>query len=222
MTFGPRAVCFDLDGTIIASEELLHETRRNVTLEYGGRWTDDAVAAMMGMNTREWSEFMHDELGLPLPRERIVEEVERRITTRYRSGLPLIDGAVDAVRRCAELWPLALASGSTHKLIELVLRLSGLEPCFSVVASADDVARGKPSPDVYLRAAALLHVAPPDAVAVEDSRSGILSAADAGMAVIAVPNPTYPPPDEALARASKVLVTIRDLTPDVVRDAAKR
>jgi HAD superfamily hydrolase (TIGR01509 family) len=215
-------VCFDLDGTLITSEELLHETRRRITVEYGGHWTDDAVAAMMGMNSREWSEFMRDELGVPLLPERIVAEVERRIAAVYRQNLPLIDGAVDTVRRCAEIWPLALVSGSTPTLIELVLQRSGLKPCFKVVVSADEVERGKPAPDVYLRAASSLEVEPSNAIAVEDSRSGILSAVAAGMHVVAVPNPTYPPPPEALARAATVLSSIRDLTPDVVRHAAAR
>jgi HAD superfamily hydrolase (TIGR01509 family) len=175
---------------------------------------------MMGMNTSEWSEYMHDELDVCLPPEKIVEAVERRITEIYRRNLPLIEGAVEAVQRCADIWPLGLVSGSTHRLMGLVLELSGLGPCFRVTVSADEVEHGKPAPDVYLRAVSLLNVAPPDAVAIEDSRSGILSAVTAGMRVIAIPNPTYPPAHDALARAAKVLPSIRELTPDLIRDAA--
>jgi beta-phosphoglucomutase-like phosphatase (HAD superfamily) len=120
------------------------------------------------------------------------------------------------VRRLAERWPLGLASSSNRELIEAALAASGLAPLFRATVSSEEVARGKPAPDVYLEAARRLGVSPDRTAAIEDSRSGILSAKAAGMRVVAVPNPQFPPDEETLADADAVLDSIRDLTPAVI------
>jgi HAD superfamily hydrolase (TIGR01509 family) len=134
----------------------------------------------------------------------------------YREHLPLIDGAADAVRRLAGRWPLGLASSSNRPLIDLALERSGLAPLFRATVSSEEVPRGKPSPDVYVEAARRLGVAPERIAAVEDSHSGIRSARAAGMRVIAVPNPAFPPGDEALAEAHVVLPSVAALDPATV------
>jgi HAD superfamily hydrolase (TIGR01509 family) len=211
-----EAVVFDLDGVLLDSEELWDEVREGLARERNGRWSDSAQADMMGMSSTEWSTYMHDVVGLEEPPEEINREVVRRMLDRYAERLPLIDGAVAAVRRLADEWPLGLASSSNRELIDRALEVSGLAPCFRATASSEEVARGKPAPDVYLEAARRLDVEPHRAAAVEDSHGGIRSARAAGMRVIATPNPSYPPDEEALALADIRLRSIDELVPGVV------
>src|SRR5206468_7888946 len=105
---------------------------------------------------------------------------------------------------------------SNPELIEVVLRVSGLDSLIEVAVSSQMVARGKPAPDVYLEAASRLGVDPARCAAVEDSHNGIRSAHAAGMRVVAIPNAHFPPDEEALAAADVVLRTIDELTPAVV------
>ena len=93
----------------------------------------------------------------------------RRLVARYRDRLPLLPGAVEAVRRLAERWPLGLASSSNRPVIDAVLDLAGLESLFRVTVSSEEVGGGKPAPDVYLEAARRLGVEPGRSAAVEDS-----------------------------------------------------
>ena len=211
-----EAVIFDLDGVILDSEELWDEVREALARERGGRWHERAQEDMMGMSSREWSVYMHEQIGLPEPPEEINREVVRRMLERYRGELPLIPGAVETVERLAARWPLGLASSSNRELIDAALEASGLARHFRVTVSSEEVARGKPAPDVYLEAARRLEVAPEHCAAVEDSQNGIRSAKAAGMRVIAIPNRRFPPGEDALAEADVVLDSIAELTPEVV------
>jgi HAD superfamily hydrolase (TIGR01509 family) len=212
-----EAVVFDLDGVIVDSEHVWDEVRQRLAEERGGRWHDQASRDMMGMSSHEWSLYMHDVIGLAEPPEEINAEVVRRLVAVYREELPLLPGAVEAVEALAARWPLGLASSSNRELIDLVLRVSGLERLFATTVSSEEVARGKPAPDVYLEAARRLDVPAERCAAVEDSENGILSAKAAGMRVIAIPNPQYPPADDALAAADLVLPTVADLTPSAIQ-----
>jgi HAD superfamily hydrolase (TIGR01509 family) len=176
---------------------------------------------MMGMSSTEWSRYMHKVVGLPEPPEEINREVVRRMLARYSEHLPLIDGAVGAVKRLAARWPLGVASSSNRKLIDHVLELSGLAPCFKVTVSSEEVERGKPAPDVYLEAARRLGAEPSRTVAIEDSASGIRSAHAAGMHLVAIPNRAFPPPADVLALANVVLASIKELDPEVVREVER-
>jgi HAD superfamily hydrolase (TIGR01509 family) len=217
---GIRAVIFDLDGVLIDSEERWARAKEALVRETGGHWKPEAAHAMLGMSSTEWSRYLHDELGVPLAPEQINEAVVARMLEDYRRELPLIEGARDAVLRLAERWPLALASSSNREVIDVVLEAAGLADAFSVTVSSEEVARGKPAPDVYLEAAARLGVAPSEAAAIEDSTSGLLSAHAAGMAVVAIPNPAFPPSEEALAVADVVLDSIVELTPATIESLA--
>lgn len=211
-----EAVVFDMDGVLVDSEQIWDDVREELARERGGRWHERAQGDMMGMSAPEWSAYMHEVIGLSeLPGE-IDAEVVRRMAGRYRDGLPLIPGAVEAVRRVAARWPLGLASSSNRTLIELVLETAELSSLFRVVVSSEEVARGKPAPDVYLEAVGRLGVEASRAVAIEDSHNGILSAHAAGMRVIAVPNPHFPPRAEALAAADLVLDSIAQLHPSAI------
>jgi HAD superfamily hydrolase (TIGR01509 family) len=217
-----EAVVFDLDGLLLDTEQVWDEVREALTRERGGRWHDRAQADMMGMSSTEWSSYMHESLGLAEPPEELNRLVVERMQERYREQLPLVDGAVDAVRRIGERWPLGLASSSNRELIDLALELMGVADLFSATVSSEEVERGKPAPDVYLEAARRLDVAPERVVAVEDSAAGIRSATAAGMRVIAIPNPHFPPPDDVLGLADVVLDSLADLTPDAVESASSR
>jgi HAD superfamily hydrolase (TIGR01509 family) len=138
----------------------------------------------------------------------------------YREELPLLPGASEAVRALAARWPLGLASSANREVIDLVLELAGFGDAFRVTVSSEEVERGKPAPDVYLAAARGLGVEPAGCVAIEDSSSGLRAADAAGMTVIAVPNPHYPPVPEALALASASVATVGEVTPELVEDAA--
>jgi HAD superfamily hydrolase (TIGR01509 family) len=172
---------------------------------------------MMGMSSPEWSAYMHDEIGLEESPEEINDEVVRRMLVRYRESLPLLDGAVDAVHRLAPAFTLAVASSSNRPLIEAVLETAGIADLFAVTVSSEEVARGKPAPDVYLEAARRLGVEPARSAAIEDSSNGIRSAHTAGMRVLALPNAHYPPAPDALALADVVLTSPAELTPELVR-----
>jgi HAD superfamily hydrolase (TIGR01509 family) len=159
---------------------------------------------------------MRDELLVPLEPAAISDAVVERLARRYRARLPLIDGASEAVERIAARWPLALASSSNPSIIELVLAESGLARHFAFAVSSEDAGRGKPAPDVYLVAAQALGIPPDRAAAVEDSANGIRAARAAGMRVVAIPNPHFPPGEDALDAADVVLGSIAELTPAVI------
>jgi HAD superfamily hydrolase (TIGR01509 family) len=211
-----EAVVFDLDGVLLDTEELWDEARRELAAERGGRWPEDAQQAMMGMSSPEWSRYMHDVVGLAEPPEEISAEVVAGLERLYRERLPLLDGAVEAVRRIGSRWPLGIASSSNRPLIDLFLELTGTGDLFRATVSSEEVARGKPAPDVYLEAARRLGVPPTSCTAVEDSENGIRSAASAGMRVVAIPNSVFPPSDEALERADAILASLGELTPEAL------
>ena len=217
-----EAVVFDLDGVILDSEPIWDAVRQELVRDWGGRYSPDAQRTMMGMNSGEWSRYMHERLGLRQSPEEIKAEVVRRMLERYRIHLPLVDGAVAAVRRLAGRFSLAVASSSNRPLIDAVLGLAGIADCFRVTVSAEEVGRGKPAPDVYLEAARQLGVLPARCAAVEDSGNGILAAHAAGMRVFVLPNPHYPPPPETLRLADEVLVALNELTADRFQAPAGR
>jgi HAD superfamily hydrolase (TIGR01509 family) len=216
---GPDAVVLDLDGVLVDSEEAWDEARRELVAERGGEWKDGATHAMLGMSSHEWSAYVRDELGVDMTPEEISDAVVERLIAGYRRGLPLLPGAVEAVRALAARWPLGLASSSNAPVIALVLKESGLDAAIRAWVSSEEVGRGKPAPDVYLEAARRLGVEPARCVAVEDSSNGLRAAAAARMAVVAVPMRAFPPAPDALALAAVTVDGIADVTPDVVERA---
>jgi HAD superfamily hydrolase (TIGR01509 family) len=200
-----EAVVFDLDGVIVDSEHLWDEVREKLARERGGRWHERAQADMMGMSAPEWSRYVRERVGVDLEPEAIDAEVVRRLLAHYREGLPLIPGAVAAVRRLGARWPIGLASSSNREVIDAVLEATSLVEVIRVSVSSEEVARGKPAPDVYLEAVRRLGVAPARAAAVEDSSNGLRSARAAGLRLVAVPHPRFPPDPDALALADVVL-----------------
>ena len=175
----------------------------------------------MGMSSPEWSRYLHDKLGVSLAPQEINDEVVSIVLERYRHDLPLLPGAVRTVRRLAARWPLGLASSANRPVIDTVLETAGLADSFSATVSGEEVARGKPAPDVYLAAVRKLGVEATQAAAVEDSTNGLRAAAAAEMVVIAAPNHDYPPEPDALALAALVIGSLDELTPEAIEAAAR-
>jgi HAD superfamily hydrolase (TIGR01509 family) len=207
-----RAVVFDLDGVLLDSEQLWDQARREVAIGHGGHWRADATAAMLGMSSVEWSEYMREVLGVDLAPDQIVDLVVANLLEHYQHRLPLIPGAVEAVRRIGRRWPLALASSAGRPVIDMVLAVAGLQHEFQATVSSEEVPRGKPAPDVYLEAAVRLGQSPRACAAVEDSANGIRSAVAAGLRVVAIPNRDYPPSASVLAQAQAVIGSLAELT----------
>jgi HAD superfamily hydrolase (TIGR01509 family) len=203
------AVIFDLDGVLLDSETIWDAARRTLVESEGGTWKPEATRVMMGMSAPEWSIYLHDELGLDsLTPQEISNRVALAVENRYQAALPLLPGAREVVHRVGERWPLGLASSSNRTIIERFLDTSGLRAGFAATVSSEEVSHGKPSPDVYLAAAAALHVDPHTCVSIEDSTNGIRAGVAANTAVVAVPNQHFPPTADSLALAAIVKATL--------------
>jgi HAD superfamily hydrolase (TIGR01509 family) len=215
-----RAVILDLDGVVVDSEIWWREVREEMLAEAGRTWTEADQAAVMGRNTRQWAEVMVQRHGLGGDPEAVASEVVRRMMRRYRErGAPTIEGAVPAVRALAERHPLAIASSAPRELIAVALEAAGLLGTFEVVVSSDEVAAGKPAPDVYRLAARRLALRPSDCVVVEDTLNGVLAAREAGMPAVLVPNLAVPPAPGAREAATVVLDRLAALDPDALLEA---
>jgi beta-phosphoglucomutase-like phosphatase (HAD superfamily) len=214
-----QSVIFDLDGTLVETEQIWRDVRREFVTAQGGRWNAGAAAAMIGMRTGEWADYIHADLGVALPPGEIAKAVVAGVIARLQS-VPVLPGAPGALERLAGAFALGLATSASLPVAAAVLEKTGWRRFFEVVVSADDVQRGKPAPDVYLRALGLMRADPSRTAAVEDSANGIRSAHAAGLAVIAIPNREFPPDAAALALASKVLPNLDALDVALVREVA--
>ena len=211
-----EAVVFDMDGVLIDSEPVWERVRRRFVASRDGHWPADAQDRLMGMSTAEWSAYISTDFGVGLTPQQVASQVIAAMATEYSKHLPLLPGAIDAVRSMSARWPLGVASSSPRSLIETVLATAGLLSSFAAFVSSEEVPRGKPAPDVYLAAAERLSVSPKACAAIEDSSNGLRSAAAAGFTVIAVPRPEYPPAPDALASARVVLSSLTDLTAHMI------
>jgi beta-phosphoglucomutase-like phosphatase (HAD superfamily) len=207
-----EAVVWDMDGVLVDSEERWDRARKDLVAETGGTWKDGATHAMLGMSSPEWSAYVRDELGVPLEPAEISSRVVALLLEGYADGLPLIPGAVEAVRRVAGFGrPLGLASSSNREVIDLVLRESALADLFSATVSSEEVPRGKPSPDVYLEAPAAAR----DRARARHRDRGLLERParrrGGGLRVVAIPHAAFPPAPDALALADVVLGGLDEL-----------
>jgi HAD superfamily hydrolase (TIGR01509 family) len=214
-------VIFDLDGVILETEEEWNDVRCEFAARHGGHWDEQDQPAVMGANSMQWAEYMRDHVGVDLSPRDIYEGVINALRARYARHLPLIPGAREAVMRLAPSFQLGLASSSPLELIEYSLELAGLRRYFTALVSSDEVAAGKPAPDVYLEACARLDTVPACAAAIEDSTNGLRAAAAAGLAVIAVPNKDFPPADDALALADVVMGSVGEITGDIILSVSR-
>jgi HAD superfamily hydrolase (TIGR01509 family) len=211
-------VIFDLDGTLIESEQIWRDVRQQFVIEHGGRWNEHAQTDMIGMRTAEWAQYIHDDLGVPLEPSAIAKEVVAAVVDRLSKHIPILPGAEGALERLGREFRLGLATSATLAVAQTVLAKTGWDKLFAIVVSADEVARGKPAPDVYLRALELLEADPRRTAAIEDSANGIRSAHAAKLAVVAIPNRDFRPDRDALALAACVLSSLDDLNAGTIRD----
>lgn len=208
------AIVFDMDGVLVDTEHVWNEIKQAFTDEVGGTWLDEAQHRMMGMSSLEWSQYMATELKIAMTPAQINDGVVERLLARYETELEPIPGAVDAVRRVSKDVPIAIASSSNRSIIDAVIARLGIADCFTVTVSSEEVAAGKPSPDVYLEATRRLGIDATQCAAVEDSSNGLRAAAAAGMYVVAYPNAQYPPTQEAVDLARLVLTSLDELNVD--------
>jgi HAD superfamily hydrolase (TIGR01509 family) len=200
-----RGFIFDLDGVLVDSEQVWDAARKDVVAAHGGTWREGAEHDMLGMSSKEWPVYVVERLGAQLTPQQVNDAVVDAMLRGYRERLPLLPGARAAVERVAAKVPIGLASSSNREVIDLVLERMGVAKLFAATVSSEEVARGKPAPDVYLEAARRMDLDPREGAAVEDSANGIRSAHAAGLRVFAIPNTHFPPADEALALADEVL-----------------
>ena len=201
----PRAVVFDLDGVLLESEHLWEEMWTRYAERFGATWSGEDTVHVQGMSAPEWSAYLAEHAG----GGEGAQECERAVVADMVEALDAgrmepYAGAVEMVREVADRVPTALATSAARRLVDAVLDRHGLAPSFRATVSSAEVDRGKPAPDVYLEAARRLGVDPASCVGVEDSSNGLRAAHAAGMTVVAIPNPTYPPKPDALELASRV------------------
>ena len=204
-----RAIIFDMDGVIVDSEPL-HERAFLETFEELGLLETHGIhfPDYFGRSDRAvWNAFM--ERHQPKQSlDELTDMKESRLIRVLRSKEPLFPPVPQLIEKLAARYPLAVASGSVHRVIAEVLTLRDLRRFFGPVVSAQDVTHGKPAPDIFLRAASLMGVAPEDCCVIEDTTAGIHAARAAGMHVIAITN-TYP--REKLHEANLVVKTYDEI-----------
>lgn len=204
-----RAVIFDMDGVIVDSEPRHERAFQEVWREMGyGDGHGIHFPDYYGRSDRAlWLDF----IAKHQPRQSLEELTawkQNRLIEILRTEQPIFDGLPEVVAKCAARWPIAVASGSLHAVIDEVLAMRNLRQYFQAVVSVQDVARGKPAPDVFLRSAELLGQPPGDCLVLEDSAAGVTAALAAGMQVIAITN-TLPP--ERLQHATLVVSTYEEI-----------
>ena len=203
-----RAVVFDMDGLLLDTERLWLRAERRLLARYGYTFTDADALASIGRGFEESVADYTARAGLPPERAPgLRAELLELVRAEFESGLAGRPGAMELVRRLRGRVPLALASNTPRALVEFALDTAGIREAFDAVVSAQDVARPKPAPDIYLAACEALGVAPRDALALEDSPAGVLAAREAGLDVIAVPLSA----EIDVSAAHQVLESLEDL-----------
>ena len=198
-------VVFDLDGVIIDSEHLWEQSWRSYAASRGSTWTHDDTIAVQGMSSPEWSAYLAVLVGDPDAASEVADFCVGYLIDQMAVGEgDMIDGARELLESVSARVRIALASSAPRRAIDAVLARHALSDLFTATVSSEEVPRGKPSPDVYLEAVRRLGIEPSDGLAIEDSSNGIRSAHAAGLVVVAIPNPTYPPHPDAAALAQHV------------------
>jgi HAD superfamily hydrolase (TIGR01509 family) len=216
-----EAFIYDMDGVLVDSEIYWMLSRQAFAAVRGKTWTDEWQREVMGRSTMEWARIMRDRLQLDEPLENIVHEMKGRVLARFEERLPTRPGAIESVHALSKHFRVALASGSPTDIIQRIMHLTGLDEVFEVMCYGDDVEHGKPAPDIYLLAMSKLGVTPDVCAGVEDSANGIRSLHAAGAKVIAAPSPGFTLPTDVLALANAQIVSMEELTVELVRGLEK-
>lgn len=219
MAPGPvRAVIFDLDGVLVDSEPNYLESERRLLADYGIRFTERMKRPYIGMSTKEMLDDLASCLGIP-------ERVDVLLTRKNAYYLGIAARSTKAYPQTRRLlmllhehgYPLAVASGSSPDIIDIVLSAARLNGYFDVVMSAESVARGKPAPDLFLATARRLDIEPQGCLVIEDSSYGVQAAIAAGMRCVAIPYVLDAPLDEPFFAADLLISSgMTGLQPDEV------
>ena len=215
-----EAVVFDMDGVLVASEDYWRKSREEFARDLGKVWTMEDQRLAMGRNTVAWARVMQERLGIDMPVEDIIADMKRRVIAHYEERLPVRPGALEAVHLAARHYRVALASGSPTEIIQRVMQLTGLDQVFEVMVYGDDIANGKPAPDIYLETARQLGIPPQKIVGIEDSANGVRALKAAQMAAIAAPSPGFTLPDEVIQMADAVIHSLEDFSIELIHQIA--
>jgi HAD superfamily hydrolase (TIGR01509 family) len=211
-----KAVVFDMDGLLVDSEPLWQRARIEAFGADRLRWTDADQERVMGSSTMGWALFLAEKLDQAFTPDEIIERVVAQMEQYYLEAVPLQPGAREAVAQLDGRYPLGLASGSSYRLIRAVLKGAGWTDVFDEVLSSDEMANGKPAPDIYFEIARRMDT-PIEQIAVfEDSGNGILAGVAAGAQVIAVPHAYHRAADDVLQRVARVLDSLHEFTPEML------
>jgi HAD superfamily hydrolase (TIGR01509 family) len=183
-----RAVVFDMDGLLLDTEVLWQRAEAELFRRHGAEYTIDDALAVMGTSFDVTARYFAERLGEPAERgAELFDELRVLMMAELRREVAARPGAVELVERLRNRVPLALASNSSRNLVDTALLTAGLADAFDAIVTADDVQHPKPAPDLYLLACERLGVRPGDALALEDTATGIAAAKAAGLTCIAVP-----------------------------------
>ena len=210
----PSAVLWDMDGTLVETEPYWIEAEYELADEHGGTWSEAHALNLVGNDLIESGRYIREHAGIDLEPADIVEQLLDKVTARIRRAVPWRPGALELLADLhAQGVRCALVTMSYRRFVAPVLTALP-EGSFEVVVTGDAVTQGKPHPEPYLKAAALLGVDPSTAVAIEDSNTGVRSAEAAGCLVLAVPNhvPVLDGPGRVLRDTLEGL-SARDLLP---------
>lgn len=215
-----RAIIFDCDGVIADTEPLHFAALQRVLAEEGIALTEeDYYRHYLAFDDRGCFAKAFSNNAM-LTTEKLAELIDRKasyIEPAMRTHLRLFPGMVDFIRRAADKYPLAVASGALKREIELVLDFGGVRDCFLAIVSAEDVTRGKPDPEAFLKAHEIINahataaISPQECLVIEDSLHGVEAARLAGMPVLAVTN-SYP--KDRLSKADMVVESLDGLSLD--------
>ncbi len=183
----------------------------------GKTWTEDFQRLAMGRSTLGWARVMQDKLALDESVDEIIAEMKARVIAQYERRMPARPGALESVSEMRRHFRIGLASGSPTEIIKAVLSITGLDQLFEVMIYGDEIARGKPAPDIYLEALRQLGVSPARSLGIEDSANGLRSLKAAGMFAVAAPSPEFPLPADVLKLADAHITTLEDFTVDLVK-----
>lgn len=221
-----RAVIFDFNGIIVDDEPIHFELFKKVLGEEGVVLTEEAYyARYLGFDDRGAFGFGFHEHSRPLSQEKLAALIERKAVyyqEAIRNHVAIFPGVKSLVADLAQSLPLAVASGALRNEVETILTTAGLINHFRAIVAAEDVERGKPEPDIFLKALAVLNqqsnngepIAAEDCVVIEDSKEGIKGARRAGMKCLAVTNSH---PAELLNEANAVVITLEAVTLDFLK-----
>jgi HAD superfamily hydrolase (TIGR01509 family) len=190
----PAAVLWDMDGTLVDSEEYWLSSEQNLANEFNRTWNEQDGLDLIGMSLYDSTQVMKDKMGLSLEPEEIIQRLTDDVVAQLTVSIPWRPGARELLLELKKRGiKTALVTMSMKRMAESVVNQIPFE-AFDVIVAGDMVVNGKPHPEPYLLAAQLLGVAPEDCVAFEDSNTGLTSAEAAGTKAIGITNIVPIPP----------------------------